>query len=303
MSEQVPVRELQRVSFIGFGEAGSILGTELAKLGLTVRTYDILLDHPATRAEMLTRADRAGVQACNSLAEVLADAQLVISAVTASSAAEVAEQAAEHMHNGQIFLDINSVSPGVKRKDQAAIERSGADYVECAVMAPIPPHRLKVPMLLGGQRAQALAGQLTALGMKAEFASTEIGVASAVKMCRSVMIKGIEALTVECLTAARRYGAEEAVLASLNQTFPSMGWTSSLPDYLISRVAEHGRRRAAEMREVAETLRDVGVTPEMSLASARTQDALVDAMTAAGITYPKDEPFSWQRFVDALSRQ
>src|SRR5690606_34732295 len=183
-------------------------------------------------------------------AAAVQDADLVISAVTASSAAQAAVDAAQCLHAGQYFLDINSVSPATKHADRDAIEAAGGFYIESAVMAPVPPYGLKVPMLLGGEHAQALSGSLNELGLRTKAVSTQVGVASAIKMCRSVMIKGLEALTVECMTAARRYGAEEAVLASLNETFPGMGWTENLPHYLISRVAEHGRRRAAEMREV-----------------------------------------------------
>jgi hypothetical protein len=120
-------------------------------------------------------------------------------------------------------------------------------------------------------------------------------------MCRSIMIKGIEALSVECLLAARRFGAEQEVLASLNGTYPSMGWLDALPDYLVSRVAEHGRRRAAEMREVARTLADVQLEPTMALATAVRQDWLIDVMSACGITYPRHEPFSWRALADALA--
>src|SRR5262249_25156248 len=127
-----------------------------------------------------------------------------------------------------------------------------------------------------------------------------IGVASAVKMCRSIMIKGIEALAVECLLAARRFGAEQEVLASLNGTYPSMGWLDALPDYLVSRVAGDGRRRAAEMREVARTLADVKLEPTMALATALRQDWLVDAMAARDIPYPRHEAFSWRALADAL---
>jgi hypothetical protein len=117
------------------------------------------------------------------------------------------------------------------------------------------------------------------------------------------MIKGLEALTVECLFAARRFGAEQAVLASLDKTFPHMGWKAELPDYLVSRVAEHGRRRAAEMREVARTLEDVGLPPLMASATAIRHDALVDAMAQAGIAYSADGKFSWRALADALARR
>jgi len=123
-----------------------------------------------------------------------------------------------------------------------------------------------------------------------------------VKMCRSVMIKGIEALAVECLFAARRYGAEDAVLASLAATYPQMGWREKLPDYLISRVAEHGRRRAEEMREVAQASRDVGVDPMMAEATAERQDWLVEEMIEQNLKYRELTPFSWIALAEALSK-
>jgi 3-hydroxyisobutyrate dehydrogenase-like beta-hydroxyacid dehydrogenase len=297
MSDLLTIR---RVALIGFGEAGSILGADLASQGLDVATYDILLDSPATRAAMLERARAARVTPVDTHAGAVLGADLVVSAVTASAAAEVAAEAAEHLRAGQIFLDINSVSPETKRGSARAVEASGADYVEAAVMAPVPPQRLKVPALLGGRRAAALAGALNGLGMNTTAVAEEIGTASAIKMCRSIMIKGLEALTVECMFAARRFGAEDAVLASLDKTFPGMGWTGKLPDYLVSRVAEHGKRRAAEMREVAQTESDVGLAPTMASAAANRQDALVREMAAAGIAYR--EPFTWRELADALAK-
>ena len=236
------------------------------------------------------------------LADAVANADLVISAVTASSSGDVASLAGRSLQRGQVFLDINSVSPAKKQSSSRLVAASGADYVESAVMAPVPPQRLKVPMLLGGARAAEIAPALTRLGMSASAIATEIGIASAVKMCRSVVIKGIEALAVESMIAARRFGAEEQVLASLNQTFPGIGWDKRLPDYLISRVAEHGRRRAAEMREVARTLIDIGVEPTMAAATAERQDELIDAMVAAGIQFEPGREFSWRALADALAK-
>jgi 3-hydroxyisobutyrate dehydrogenase-like beta-hydroxyacid dehydrogenase len=293
----------QRIALIGFGEAGSILGTDLALAGCEVSTYDILFDKPQTRAALRTKAERSKVRPADSLAEAVANAQLVISAVTASSSGEVAALAGKSLQRGQVFLDINSVSPAKKQSSSRLVAASGADYVESAVMAPVPPQRLKVAMLLGGARAAEVAPALVALGMNATAISPEIGIASAVKMCRSVVIKGIEALAVESMIAARRFGAEDQVLASLNKTFPGIGWDKSLPDYLISRVAEHGRRRAAEMREVARTLTDIGVEPTMAAATAVRQDKLIDQMEAAGLRYEPDRQFCWRALADALSKE
>jgi 3-hydroxyisobutyrate dehydrogenase-like beta-hydroxyacid dehydrogenase len=263
--------------------------------------YDRLLDDPLAAVAMHEKARQAGVRAHATLAGAIDGAQLVISAVTAASAAGVAQQAGGCMVEDQIFFDINSVSPQTKQHDQRCIETGKGDYIEAAVMAPVPPYGLKVPMLLGGARADEVAGWLNAAGFSVRAVASEIGVASAAKMCRSVMIKGIEALTVECLGAARRYGAETIVLDSLKETFGKMQGDANLPGYLISRVAEHGRRRAAEMREVSQTLHDVGIDPQMSDACARLQDGLVDAMQAHGVTYDAASPFVWQALLDALA--
>jgi 3-hydroxyisobutyrate dehydrogenase-like beta-hydroxyacid dehydrogenase len=294
---------LQKFALIGFGEAGSILGEDLVAAGHDVAMYDVLLDSPASRSLMRERARRVHVRAADTFNDAVAGAQIVISAVTASSSSDVAAKAAGALRAGQVLLDINSVSPAKKLSNAALVDATGADYVEAAVMAPVPPQRLRVPMLLGGKRAGAVAETLRGVGMNATALSDKIGVASAVKMCRSIVIKGLEALTVESMLAARRFGAEREVLESLNGTFPSMGWTGKLPDYLISRAAEHGRRRAAEMREVARTLEDVGVEPTMAMATALRQEWVVDAMAARGLAYGElDSPFAWRGFVDALSR-
>ncbi len=298
MSATLPT--LNSIALVGFGEAGTLLAEGCVKAGAKVSTFDIKVGDAALRPALAERAKALGVVLHDSLESAVRGADLVISAVTASSARAAAEAAAEFLKPGQYFMDINSVSPATKDIDRDAIERSGAFYVESAVMAPVPPYGLKVPMLLGGEQAAALSESLNKLGLRTRAVATRVGVASAIKMCRSVMIKGIEALTVECMTAARSYGAEKEVLASLAETFPGMGWTDDLPDYLISRVAEHGRRRAAEMREVVETLQDVDIAPLMSSATAQLQDGFVDRMQELGIAYPVGEKFVWPRFVDAM---
>jgi 3-hydroxyisobutyrate dehydrogenase-like beta-hydroxyacid dehydrogenase len=290
---------IRRIAIIGFGEAGGIFGLDFAERGLEVSITDILLRERECREAMLQKAQRANVSAHDSLQAAVRDADLVISAITSSASTDAAGEAAEFLSAGQIYLDINSVSPEKKREIARVIETSNARFVEAAVMAPVPPQRLKVPMLLGGAWAAEAAEMLSSIGMSAKAVSDRIGVASAIKMCRSVLMKGLEALTVECLFAARRYGAEEEVLASLAASYPEMGWTNELPNYLVSRVAQHGRRRAAEMREVAETLNDVQLEPCMALATAERQNWLVDQMRKSKISY-EHESFSWTALADSI---
>jgi 3-hydroxyisobutyrate dehydrogenase-like beta-hydroxyacid dehydrogenase len=291
---------IQRVAIVGFGEAGGIIGNDLAARGVGVSTFDILLHSKDGREAMLAKARESRVQAAESLKDCVCEAELVISAVTASSALHVAKDASGLLRAGQTFLDINSVSPGTKRKMAEQFETAEAHFVEAAVMAPVPPQRLKVAMLLGGAHAAELASRLSFIGMNASVASDRIGVASAIKMCRSVVIKGLEALAVESMFAARRYGSENEVLASLAATFPEMGWNGKLPDYLISRVAEHGKRRAAEMREAAQALRDVGIDPLMAEAAAERQETLVKEIAGQLPGSRAGKSFSWRELADAL---
>jgi 3-hydroxyisobutyrate dehydrogenase-like beta-hydroxyacid dehydrogenase len=293
---------ITRIAIIGFGEAGRILGHDLAARGLEVSSYDILLDAPAWREAMLAKARSSNVRPAENLADAVRDAHLVISAVTASSALGVAADLAPPLRAGVAFLDINSVSPATKQKMANHFAKSPAHFVEAAVMAAFGPLRLKAPFLLGGPHASGLAPRLTAIGLNVSVASDRIGVASAVKMCRSVVIKGLEAIAVESMLAARRYGAEDAVLNSLAATYPEMGWQEELPDYLISRVAEHGKRRAEEMREVARAVRDVGIDPLMADAIAERQDALVKEISVNLPGTRVEKSFSWRELADALEK-
>jgi 3-hydroxyisobutyrate dehydrogenase-like beta-hydroxyacid dehydrogenase len=293
---------IHRVAIIGFGEAGGIFACDLAARRVNVSVFDILFNSNRRRQPMLRKAQACRVTAARGLKDCLHDAELVISAVTASSALDVAKEAALILEKGQLFLDINSVSPETKRKAAAYVERRQARFVEAAVMSAVPKERLQVPMLLGGPYARETAERLQKIGMNATPFTDQLGIASAVKMCRSVVIKGLEALVIESLFAARQYGAEDKVLASLAASFPGMGWEDHLPDYLIGRVAEHGHRRAVEMREVAQTLKHVGIEPLMALATAERQEQLVGEMAKRKLAFNTADRFSWCSLSDKLVR-
>ena len=262
--------------------------------------YDLLLDAPSSASAMRAKADALGVSAGRNLADAARDARIVISAVTASSSTDVAREAGGALRAGQYFLDLNSVSPSTKRVNAQTVEVSGARYVEAAVMAPILPAGMQTPMLLGGSAAPELRQLLAHAGMKLEIAATEIGRASAIKMCRSIMIKGLEALTVECLQTARMYGVEDEVIASLSTSYPSMEW-ERLAGYLIERVVRHGRRRAAEMRESAITVQETGLEPFMASATAERQDAVADLVAREPALKDMSES-EWRAVLDALAR-
>jgi 3-hydroxyisobutyrate dehydrogenase-like beta-hydroxyacid dehydrogenase len=258
------------VCLIGLGEVGRTFAAELKAKGVRrITAYDLLFDDPQSRPSR--SAAELGVVACASAAEAATGAQLIVSAVTAAQAVAAARAAAGGIGQGAWFWDLNSASPGAKQTAGQAIEAAGGRYVEAAVMSPIHPKGLASPMLLGGEHAAEFLDWAATLGLSARVFSEAVGKASAAKMCRSVMIKGVEALLAECLLSARHYGVEEAVLGSLNDLLPNPDWPR-LARYMISRSLVHGKRRAEEMREVARTVDEAGLEPWMSRAAAERQD-------------------------------
>ena len=277
-----------RIGLVGYGEVGRVLAEDLRERGVAeIAACDTKL---GTSAEAPLRAHAAahGVRLVASHAELAAGADLVISAVTASQAEPVAEACARAIGDGAWFLDFNSASPGAKQRAGATIDGAGGRYVEGAVMTSVPPYRIRVPLLLGGAHGAALQPALAALGFDAKVASETLGVASATKMCRSVMIKGLEAMVIESFTAARAYGVEDAVLASLAETFPAIDWEKQ-GAYFFQRVIEHGRRRAEEVREVAVTVRDAGLEPWSAAGTAERQAWVAD-LADAGVFGARGEP-------------
>jgi 3-hydroxyisobutyrate dehydrogenase-like beta-hydroxyacid dehydrogenase len=263
------------VGLVGYGEVGRILAEDLCRQDVKVMAFDVKLRSDEAGGPLRDHANHHGVRLTASHAELAAQSDLVVSAVTASQAVSVAEACAGTVKRGAWFFDFNSASPGAKQRAAALIDGGGGRYVEGAVMTSIPPYRIRVPLLLGGKDAGELAPLIGALGFNARVASEKLGVASAVKMCRSVMIKGLEAMVIESFTTARAYGVEDAVLASLKETFPGIDWEKQ-GAYFFQRVIEHGRRRSEEVREVAETVREIGLEPWSSQGTAERQAWMAD---------------------------
>jgi 3-hydroxyisobutyrate dehydrogenase-like beta-hydroxyacid dehydrogenase len=265
------LREAFHIAFIGFGEVGQRFSRDLLQnAGLSIRTYDILFDRPGNDNNLAGRAKAIGVAPCANAAEAIEGADIVISAVTADVSEKAAADAAAFITKDQIFFDINSASPETKRRSAASIVNASGAFVEGAVMAPVLKPGIRVPILAGGPAAKRLAAVLNGFGMNIESVAPGYGKASAIKLCRSIMIKGMEALMLDCAAACRAWEASGPVFASLGETFPSIDW-GKLAETMTERVEAHGARRSAEMREAAEMLAAAGLNPSLALAVADAQ--------------------------------
>lgn len=279
---------LRRIGLVGYGEVGRILAEDLRAQGVAVAAFDLKFAQANDAAPLRAHAEAHGVAVAASARELAEGVDIVVCAVTASQTVTAAEASAAGCAGGTWFLDFNSASPGAKARAAACVNEAGGRYVEGAVMTSVPPYRIRVPMLLGGPDADALAALLAPFGFAARVASDRLGVASATKMCRSVIIKGMEAMMIESLVTARHYGVEDRVLASLAETFPQIDWEKQAA-YFFQRVIEHGRRRSEEVREVAETVREAGLVPWSADGTADRQ-AWVANLADEGVFTPRDAP-------------
>ena len=256
------------IGFVGFGEAAFHITKGLGAAGASpILAYDSDADSEIIQ----TCARETETRLAGSNAELAENCDVIVSAVTASQAMQAAGQTAPFLSARHIYADLNSVSPAVKQSIDRLIAGTEARFVEIAIMAPVPPHGHRVPMLLGGAAAPELVDLLAPYGMRMEIASRDVGTAAATKMFRSIVVKGMEALITECVLGASRYDAVDRVFASLTETFPGLDW-NQLADYMVGRVVVHGERRAREMEEVSETLRSIGIDPIMAEATARRMD-------------------------------
>jgi 3-hydroxyisobutyrate dehydrogenase-like beta-hydroxyacid dehydrogenase len=288
-----------RIGILGFGEVGQRFASDLraADARRPLATFDLLL-HQAAAGERM----RQHAAACN--IELLADASalarsnLIFSAVTAAQTRAAAQSLCARPLDGAWVVDLNSASPATKIECAALVAAAGGRYVEAAVMTSVPPHGIRVPMLLGGAHAAECEPVLRALGFAGESVSAELGVASAIKLCRSVIIKGLESLVMESFTAARAFGVERQVLASLKETYPQFDWEKQ-GDYLFSRVIQHGKRRAEEMRASAEMIDASGVGGVMAAATSFRQSG-VASLREAGVFDAPTAAKPWRERADEI---
>lgn len=259
----------RRIGLLGFGEVGQILGQDIhAEM---IYAYDTKFSRSRDEFAGNTRSNDR-VHLCQNPAELCENSEIIVCAVTAEQTEEAAKSVAASMKSKSWFLDLNSAAPSTKLRAAKLINNAGGRYVEAAVMSPVPPKRLDSPILLAGPYAQSFCEIASRIGFSNLTSySTSYGKASAAKMSRSILIKGVEALLTESLIVAKLQGVETTVLESLDDLFPGPIW-AELSQYMISRSLEHGGRRAEEMREVAKMVAELGLEPSMTLATVDRQE-------------------------------
>lgn len=270
-----------KIAFIGMGEAGAALvkgwGTTLAK---SVSAYDVKIETAETADSIFKICDALGITCATNVRDAVDGADIVFSTVTADQAVISARSVAPHLATDAFYCDLNSCAPTSKKISEKVIAGVGGRYVDVAVMSPVHPKLNMVPLLICGPNAVDIAPILSGLPMSLRIVDGPVGTASSIKMIRSVMVKGLEALTSECVLAAVAAGVEEEVLNSLMKSHPGTDWNAQAA-YNFERAIVHGERRAAEMDEVVKTIQDLGLPSDMANASAGWQRRIAQTRVEA----------------------
>lgn len=281
-------RRLTVCGFLGFGEVASRFAARLRERGARVLAYDVVLDRPGGRDALVARAVREPPR-FQGLADVIAQADVVLSTVTTDVALAVAKDCARLLRARQIYVDLNATSPSVKRETASVVASSGADFVEGAILSAVGVAGADAKILLAGPRAAEVTATLSDLGLNVHAYGTEIGKASSFKMLRSVFSKGLEALLVECLLAGRHAGIEEALWQEIVSTIDAASFDDVGGNWVRTHATAHARRYH-EMLQVADVLRELDVDAPMTSATVAlfersTRLALKDAFTT-----PAEDP-------------
>jgi 3-hydroxyisobutyrate dehydrogenase-like beta-hydroxyacid dehydrogenase len=264
--------------FLGFGEAASRFAQRLQERGARVLAYDVLLDRPGGRDTLTARAAGPPPDLLP-LADLTAQADIVLSTVTTDVALSAAKNCVGLLHAGQVYVDLNATSPSVKCETASVIAPSGADFLEGAILSAVGVTGADAKVLLCGARAGEVAAELSALGLNVHAYGTHIGKASSFKMLRSVFSKGLEALLIECLIAGRRAGVEQALWQEIVATMDAASFDDVGGNWVRTHASAHARRYH-EMLQVADVLRELRMDAPMTAATV----ALFERSTRLGLT-------------------
>ena len=256
-----------RIGIIGYGEVGQAFAEGLSSSeGAEIAVFDILFSSDDSPDAIAALAEEKNLRIEPSINALVQSSDLVISAVTCEQAWKVAQASVEHMRKGQIYVDLNTVTPQLKEKLSRLIDQKGADFIEVAILGTISSYGFKSPMLACGKEAREFGDFLNSLGFSVKVLSEKIGTASYMKMLRSIFAKGVESLLFEMLVAAEKCNLLEPVMDAIVNHMDHSSFLSIAETWITTNVM-HAQRRADEMDHVIQTLENLNMKPVMSAAT------------------------------------
>jgi 3-hydroxyisobutyrate dehydrogenase-like beta-hydroxyacid dehydrogenase len=243
---------IHKVAILGLGEAGSAFAADFVQAGVTVAAWDPEPKYLPVSVNLAPN-DHAAIDG----------ADLILSMNMAAVAAQVAASAAAVLTGSQVYADLNTASPAIKLEIAEILRPSGALFADVALLAPVPGRGLRTPALVSGSGAQRFHELLAPYGMQVTILDDQAGSAAARKLVRSIFMKGLAAVVIECLEAAERLDCEAWARTQLLTVMRD----ESLIDRFMEGSRTHAGRRVHEMHAAAELLVGLGVASHMTNAA------------------------------------
>ncbi|RKI67178.1 NAD(P)-dependent oxidoreductase [bacterium 1xD42-67] len=286
------------IGFIGYGEAAFNISLGLGQEGLSgIRATDAMMDHPVMGVQVHDRAKQAGVALVSSAAEVAQWADVLFAAVPSSFTLDVCREVKDCLRPGQLYIDVSASTPATKEAIWDLIGGTGVLFVDAAMLGSLPKDKHQVPITASGNGASKFQEVMAPHGMKITLAGEKAGAASAIKLVRSIFMKGIASLMIEMLQAADAYGVSDEVVSSISKSMDGIPFTSHL-DRLVTGSALHCTRRAAELKGSIAMLSEAELSPEMTTAAKHRLEALEPYEFAK--KYVEKKPGGWQEIIQAI---
>lgn len=292
--------EDMRLGFIGFGEAASEISKGLVAQGFTsINTYDVMQNDEKIGPLIRSKAEGLKVKLVDSLAELVEENNIIFSAVPANNTLEVFESIKKHLRPKTFYIDLTAARPIIKKQIESESKSLDVNYIDAALMGPVPVYKHKVPMLISGAGSEEIHDIFTKFEMDLTVVGPVAGNASAIKLIRSIYMKGLSTLMIEMLSAAKKEDVEEIVIKSIAETMNKTDFEGTM-SRLVKGTAIHSGRRAVEMEGVIHMLNDLHLNNDMSVATQRTLQKITD--TDIRSHFVDNHPDSWQDVINYLSK-
>ena len=290
-----------KIGFLGFGEAAYSISLGLKQNGIAdISAYDAMEDCGEFGQLVRKRAQESGVVLKSRPCEVVKEAELLFAAVPSSNTVGLCESICNDLRPGQLYVDVSASTPESKKKIGDMLNKTGALFTDAAMMGSLPQDKHRVPIFASGDGAKVFRKLMEPYGMRITCVDGGAGAASAIKLIRSIYMKGIAALMIEMLQAADAYQVADEVVQSIGKSMDGIAFSEHL-DRLVIGTAIHAQRRSKELDGSKQMLRECNLDDSMTCASKKKHELMAELDFPS--RYLLKVPQNWQEIISDMRRK
>lgn len=247
--------KIAEFAVIGFGEVGQCYAAGFARAGLGVSACDI---RPTDASRSVAAALKTPLH--EAAGDWLARADVVFGCVEGHACLRAIRSALPFMRPDAFYLDLSTADPADKRTAAEEARSRSVAYVDVALVGAPSIYGVRSPVILAGEKADAASGVFRDLQAPVRIVPGPAGDAIALKLLRSVFIKGLEALAVDAFSAAQKQGLRDVLFEILQDIDDSP--FSRFVETLLRTHPVHARRRMHEVEEAERQLHLAGLSAQ-----------------------------------------